>query len=422
MSTYLSKNDELDWCDELKYGRQMYRVISNADMALIHKTLKRYGGDKINKWYLMKGKTQVDPIHVIMDMDKDIRLDVLKVLIQKGADVNMINALGNQNWLHAACEEGHVDIANLMIRNGANVNLERDRDNSSPLIIAAMYGHADIVDLLIQNGADVNAVDNYKWTALHHASQQCHDDVALRLLQSSGAHVNALDDQGLTPLYLASSNGYIDIAKVLISNGADVNAGAAGAFVGACQGGKSDVAKLLIRCGADVNQLHRGNSLLHTCAYTDLFDVVRILIAKGLDVNAENDMGNTPIIYALEGKHMMTFQLLFCIGCARITGSMLKRLDDNKLVLGVLKNIKWIRQHDNNSCRIFTQEEREFLLTLGYALVIKFRGIGRRIFDSVLTFMSFDGYFMSELFLRGDKPSFSGCDKVLFSRKSVKKK
>ena len=54
--------------------------------------------------------------------------------------------------------EGHVDVAKVLIQNGADVNAV-DKDKWTALHFAAEKGHVDVAKVLIQNGADVNAVD-----------------------------------------------------------------------------------------------------------------------------------------------------------------------------------------------------------------------------------------------------------------------
>ena len=63
---------------------------------------------------------------------------------------------------------GHVDVAKVLIQNGADVNAV-DEDKWTALHFAAENGHVDVAKVLIQNGADVNAVVDVedKWTALH---------------------------------------------------------------------------------------------------------------------------------------------------------------------------------------------------------------------------------------------------------------
>ena len=68
--------------------------------------------------------------------------------------------------LHYVAFKGYVDVAKVLIQNGTDVNAV-DKWNRTALLIAAYYGHVDVTKVLLQNGADVNAVVWYKWTALH---------------------------------------------------------------------------------------------------------------------------------------------------------------------------------------------------------------------------------------------------------------
>lgn len=50
-----------------------------------------------------------------------------------------------------------------------------------------------------------------------------HDDIA-KMLIKNGANVNAKNSYNDTPLHVAAENGYDDIVNLLIENGANVNA------------------------------------------------------------------------------------------------------------------------------------------------------------------------------------------------------
>ena len=60
--------------------------------------------------------------------------------------------------LHVAAKNGHVDVAKVLIQNGADVNAV-EKDKWTALHLAARNGHVDVAKVLIQNGADVNAVE-----------------------------------------------------------------------------------------------------------------------------------------------------------------------------------------------------------------------------------------------------------------------
>ncbi|KAF5353782.1 hypothetical protein D9758_010620 [Tetrapyrgos nigripes] len=101
-------------------------------------------------------------------------------------------------------------------------------------------------------------------------------------------------------LHDAAENGYFHIVKVLVDNGADVNAreGYHGcALQAAAYRGKLDVVKYLVEKGADVNA--KGGQYgfaLQAAAYREKLDVVKYLVEKGADVNAKGG----EIVFALQ--------------------------------------------------------------------------------------------------------------------------
>jgi len=87
------------------------------------------------------------------------------------------------------------------------------------------------IQFFVARGADVNARAEDEWgsttTPLTLAMLACENDEIVKLLVSNGADVNAEDDKwGQTPLHFAATTQEdIEVVKFLISNGADVNAG-----------------------------------------------------------------------------------------------------------------------------------------------------------------------------------------------------
>jgi ankyrin repeat protein len=137
--------------------------------------------------------------------------------------------LGGMKVLHLTVERGHVDIVKLLIQNGADVNAV-DSEKCTSLHHVASTGHVTIAKLLIQSGADVNALMNgdyfnseQNFTALHIASKYGHVGVAKVLIQN-GADVNAMGLYNETSIHIAAENRHVDVVKLLIQNGGDLNA------------------------------------------------------------------------------------------------------------------------------------------------------------------------------------------------------
>merc|ERR1712034_261816 len=109
------------------------------------------------------------------------------------------------------------------ILNGAKVNLQSLEDKKTPLIAAAYYGHFKIIQLLLKEGAEIDYNSNCNGTALYCAVENAYLDIVEYLIQNK-ADVNLRTiEVGITPLSLATLKDNFEIVKILLDNGADVN-------------------------------------------------------------------------------------------------------------------------------------------------------------------------------------------------------
>ncbi len=172
----------------------------------------------VNKWILLKERMVIDKWTLLHYVAFKGYVDVAKVLIQNGTDVNAVDKWKRTALLIAAYY-GHVDVTKVLLQNGADVNAV-NVDKQTALHVAGMNTNSEkLAKVLIQNGADVNAVGWYKWTALHKAADEGHADVAKVLIQN-GASVNALNKIRWTALRIAAEKGHNSVVKTLIRNGA----------------------------------------------------------------------------------------------------------------------------------------------------------------------------------------------------------
>jgi hypothetical protein len=75
-------------------------------------------------------------------------IEIVKLLLDKGADVNLTDKYGNTP-LHLAASDGHIEIVKLLLEKGSDVNSKRRNDGTTPLYWAALNGHIEIVKLLL---------------------------------------------------------------------------------------------------------------------------------------------------------------------------------------------------------------------------------------------------------------------------------
>jgi ankyrin repeat protein len=107
------------------------------------------------------------------------------------------------------------------------------------------------------------------------------------------ADVNARYSENRTLLHYAADLSRKDAAERLIAKGADVNARDNEGNTPLHCGLSKEVAELLIAKGADVNARdNEGNTVLH-CGLSK--EVAELLIAKGVYINTKNNQGQTPL-------------------------------------------------------------------------------------------------------------------------------
>ncbi len=146
--------------------------------------------------------------------------DVVKFLLSKGADPNVVGLNGGSAFLFA-CGKGFLEIVKAIVfKFPEAVNCPVSSRSIIPLQCASVYGHTRVVEYLLQNGADPNVCSADGATALIMACIYCHVDTA-KLLLDAGADPNVVSHRGNSALIMASSHGYSEMVKLLLSYNAD---------------------------------------------------------------------------------------------------------------------------------------------------------------------------------------------------------
>ena len=173
-------------------------------------------GKKVNRWEGTLGGTPL--YYAAMNGHKN----VVKLLLNKGADPNKANMGGESPLLYAA-QNRHIDVAKLLIEGGADPN-KTSECGKTPLFHAAKNEYKEMVEVLLDAGSDPNmAEDNYGSIPLHMAAMKGRKRVA-KLLLERGSEVNGFGGRlRITPLTLAAKNNQIEVAKLLLASGADPN-------------------------------------------------------------------------------------------------------------------------------------------------------------------------------------------------------
>ena len=143
------------------------------------------------------------------------RCDIIKVLVESGADPNRADEKG-LNSLYWTARNGNTNALETLIACGAHYD-RADTSGSTPLHCAAQSGHKAIVSVLIKRGADPGSPCDTGNTPLHLASKYGHQDVA-ELIIESGVNPNAANGEGESPLLLATRSGNTQVVRVFLDH------------------------------------------------------------------------------------------------------------------------------------------------------------------------------------------------------------
>ncbi|XP_055892148.1 ankyrin repeat and KH domain-containing protein mask-1-like [Biomphalaria glabrata] len=201
-------------------------------------------------------------------------VEVLKYLLDKGADINQKDCLG-LTALHRAAESHKLDFLEVLLKRGAPVNLKSYKGRT-PLHQAVR--DANTVRFFLENQANVNADDFYGDTPLSLATAR-HGDLweVVQLLIASGSDINHRNTSGMSPVWLAAENYNLKCLQLLIDAKADL-----GPFY---QQKKSALSILLKELSPSKEKQHTATMLLEHGASVEFVkrDIIHRLIAAGSD-------------------------------------------------------------------------------------------------------------------------------------------
>lgn len=177
--------------------------------------------------YEFKERSNYDGSPLYLAVSGKYKPEIVKLLIENGANVNWNNNYDGISVLTQACIytnmiKGNINIPRLLIENGADVNIH-DKQGRSPIVYVCRENiptYYDLVNLLLDNGANVNDIQEYNNIS---KTSNKNDDNTLLILECSkkssdinidvinlllerGANINAKNKAGKTAYDLAGSN------------------------------------------------------------------------------------------------------------------------------------------------------------------------------------------------------------------------
>ncbi len=278
----------------------------------------------------------------------------IESLIARGAGKNQTVLIDQINIaeFHTSekCFERLLDVIDYFLKNGIHVNAKNEIEETA--LIAATYCNTEVVNLLLQHGANINDKDIFGSTAIVRACECLNSDV-VKLLLENGANV---DSQCFVSLFqrdiidVEELQSIIDLSKVLIDKNININT----------------------RNNEFEGNTYSSTALMYAASYihdedlepsAKLFsekqvELLGFLLDNGAEINAVNNEGKNPLMYAIKSKNKRIIDYLLERGADanikdKVGNTALTYAQINSVrVIGKLRkkmNVKKTYQIDNDA-------------------------------------------------------------------------
>lgn len=278
------------------------KVASGNSDGSIHSLLEAQNADGQTALHLACRRGSAELVEVILEY-REANVDVL----DKDGDPPLVFALA----------AGSPDCVRALITRYANVG-SRLREGLGPSVahVCAYHGQPDCMRELLLAGADPNAVDDEGESVLHRAVAKKYTDCAVVILEHGGCRSMAiLNSKNMTPLHMCVATWNASVVKRWveiaspeeISEAIDIPSpvGTALCMAAASKRGHEvegrELVQILLAAGADptAQDTQHGRTALHTAAMANDFEMVKIILNAGVDVNIRNMQNTIPLHVAL---------------------------------------------------------------------------------------------------------------------------
>ncbi|XP_024317561.1 probable E3 ubiquitin-protein ligase XBOS33 isoform X2 [Brachypodium distachyon] len=209
-------------------------------------------------------------------------LDIVTMLLEKGADVNARNYCGQTALMHA-CRHGHWEVVQMLLLFRCNVTRADYLSGRTALHFAAHDGLVRCVRLLLADFVPSSSLEDSASSVADGGDCQTisgsspNSSLGLKFNEQARArYINKPADGGVTALHMAALNGHLDCMQLLIELGANVSA-------------------VTFPYGTTSNLIGAGSTPLHYAAGGGNQECCQLLLAKGASRLTLNCNGWLPL-------------------------------------------------------------------------------------------------------------------------------
>jgi uncharacterized protein len=206
-----------------------------------------------------------------------------------------------------AIKQGNRQTVSQLLSAQADLANAHTAEGLSAVLLATYYGQPEIARLIVEHGANLNIFE---------AAAVGQLDTVKSILSAQPDLVNSYAPDGFYPLGLAAFFGHTQIVSYLLDQGADVhqtarNTQRVNALHAASANQHLDICRMLIERGIDVNARQEGGfTPLQAAAQNGQIELIELLLEHGADASVQNDDGQTALDIARVHNHLDAAQRL----------------------------------------------------------------------------------------------------------------
>jgi len=234
---------------------------------------------------------------LLLDSARHGNVPVMRELLERKVDINHANKKGETSLIRAVLK-GDAGAVQLLLDHNADLTPKVIPDGWDALMIAAKSHHVQIVKLLLDKGASVTSTDASGRSCINLLMESKprygtpNWDIMERVVRMA-CPLDYPANFGNTLMCIAASHSALGLVDALVARGCDVSFG-------------------------DPENHHRTALMAALMSKNPNITVVKLLLAKGSDIDDQDDMGLSPLMMAVVSEKPEIVELLLERGASMV--------------------------------------------------------------------------------------------------------